>query len=747
MHTPASLRSTIASLCLLIAAIPAAGAEFDPHDPFAPRQPAPVSGGAPPPRSATSAGAMGLVRSSEKLGGRLETMVNGVAMALPTLKTDIFADIAGDLATVTVVQTFTNPSPQAMHATYVFPLNEEAAVFEMTMMIGDEVIRATIDQIDAARQTFETAKQEGRSAALLSEHRPNLFTQEIANLMPELPVTVTIRYVQTVPRIDGSYELVVPLIVGPRYVPDEEPSTSSYPLLGKEGDSERASERIWLLDALPARAPVCGIDVPDQVDGERVSIAAFLEGGMPVTSVSSATHPLAVSEVTPTQRRIELAEGRTIDNRDFVLRYQLAGDAVQAGTLAYQDERGGFFSILIEPPAVTDEASVTPREMVFVLDCSGSMAGLPLQASKAFMRAALQGLRDSDTFRVIRFSDAATEFSERPLAATTANVSAALTYIETLTSEGGTEMRTGIRQALVVPEPPNTVRLVVFLTDGYIGNEHEILRLIHEHLGDARLFAFGVGTAVNRFLLQQMGRIGRGFTRYLDPTENVDAVAAELADRLQSPVLTDIEIDWGTLAPSEVYPARIGDLFAGHSLRVQGRYGTSGTHDIVVHGRINNHTATLPLRLQLGDDDHGDAVALKWARSAIADAMEQLVTPRPDRWDDLDDDEIQARVTQLGLDFSLVTRWTAFVAASDKVVNPSSHTAVDASVPVPMVAGVTAGAYQEPLRSLGYAPSLQQAYSSGSGFSGAASPEPATITGLLIAAGAGLASALRRRRV
>ncbi|MDX2169306.1 MAG: VIT domain-containing protein [Deltaproteobacteria bacterium] len=730
----------------LLAATARAQVADDPFDPFQhpPGQPG-GAGGAPPASASGAAG--GLVRADPRLGGRLEATLNGAAVALPTLKTDVQVDIDGDLATVTVVQSFENPTDTPLNATYVFPLNEQAAVYEMVMTIGDEVVMATIDEIEAARKTFETAKHEGRGAALLSQQRPNMFTQEIANLMPEQPVIVSIRYVHPVPRIDSHYELVVPLIVGPRYVPDAPPAPAPAAPAAPAA-VKPATEVSWELDELPSPAPVWGIDLPAQVDAERVSISIDIDGGMPIVALDSPSHPLRVEQNGPNARHAELASGRTIDNRDFVLTYQLAAAGVQAGVLAHQDEHGGYFSLLIEPPAEVKSADVTPREVVFVLDCSGSMQGLPLDASKAFMRAALQQLRPTDTFRIIRFSDGATEFARQPLLATPNQVEAGLRYVETLQSEGGTEMQRGIRQALSVAPPPGTLRLVVFLTDGYIGNEHEILSLIDALIGDARLYAFGVGTAVNRYLLAEMSRVGRGFTRYMDPTEDVGAVAAELAERINAPVLTDVEIDWGRLAPTDVYPARVTDLFAGHSLRVAGRYATPGTYDVEVRGRINGRAARLPLHLQLDGEDRGDAVRLTWARAAIDDAMQQFPIPDEARASGMNDGALKARVTQLGLDYSLVTRWTAFVATSNRVVNPLPATAVDAAVPVPMVAGVTASAYGQPVSGGAAAtypqPAVGSHSSSSSSYSGSSSPEPATLTGLLIAGGAALAG-LRRR--
>jgi Ca-activated chloride channel family protein len=683
----------------------------------------------------------------DDLGGRIEAQVNGKAVTFPLLKTDIDADVQGDLATVTVTQTFANPLPQAVHATYLFPLNETAAVNAMQMEVGDERIQAKIHRIEEARATFEKAKGEGRSAALLIQHRPNMFTQNIANLIPGLPIKVTLTYAQTVPRVDGAYELVVPLVVGPRYQPEgagvapgeTEPKggvqhwnantsvAGAATATATAVDSQRRYGQ-WEVEQLPAYPPVFELNAPEQIDPERVGLVIHLNAGMTIKTIESQTHPINTQTREHGRAEVQLASGRTLDNRDFVLRYTLAGARTQAGLLAYRDQRGGYFSLLLEPPQVPADTEITPREMVFVLDCSGSMDGLPIEASKAFMRAALRKLRPTDSFRIIRFSDGATEFSAQPLPATPANIQAGLRYTDALRGEGGTEMSTGIRQALAPPVPTGAIRIVTFLTDGYIGNEAQILKLLADDLNGARLYAFGVGTGVNRYLLSEMGRVGRGFTRYMDPTEDQEKVAGELADRLQSPVLTDIEIDWGGMEVSEQSPARVPDLFAGQSLRLQGRYNRPGPHEITIRGLVQGRPATLPLKIELPETStEGEAVPIIWARSLISDLQYQLTTgARQAGADASNNDMLKQRITDLGLKFALVTPWTAFVAVSEKIYNANPQATPTLPVAVAQVKGTTENAYGEPA-----APIVQGQHVV---FTGHGGPEPDVWFGLVLMA-------------
>ena len=672
------------------------------------------------------------VQDDRELGGTVTATVDGRQVHFPALETDITADIQGDLATVTVVQTFANPTAVPLNATYLFPLNKDAAVHAMRMEVGDEIVTATIMKKEEAKQTFETAKKEGKAAALLVQHRPNMFTQDIANLMPGLPVKVTLEYTQAAPRIDGAYELVVPLIVGPRYNP-------AAPSAQVAGDDDIIPSGEWRVDAPPAYPDVAGLTIPDTIDRDRVSIRVNLVSGFDIEAVTSATHAV-VTQGTETARTVTLADGRTIDNKDFVLRYRLAGRTTKAGFLTHKDRRGGFFSLLIEPPEAPEAKDITPREMVFVLDTSGSMSGMPIEASKTFMSHALANLREGDYFRIIRFGSNASEFTAQPVRATAANVQSGLAFVRSLSANGGTEIPKAIDKAFGMRQAAGTMRIVVFLSDGYIGNEAEVLRRISNLIGEARIYAFGVGTGVNRYLLAEMARKGRGFARFVDPTEDGHVSAVAMAGKLESPVLTDIEIDWGGLAAGQVSPAVIPDLFAGDSIRVQGRFTGTGRQTVTVRGLVNGRRAEMPVTVDLPSAEgtpESAGIPLIWARSQIAEHM-RVMTTQPNLRDPARSNEaIEKDVTELGLRFSLATRWTSFVAVSEKIVNSEPALTGSADVPLPMVDGVTESAYGARQAS------LPTRYAGN--FSGGSTPEPGVLGGLAVLTLAGLFAARRRR--
>ncbi|MCC3859785.1 VIT and vWA domain-containing protein [Pseudemcibacter aquimaris] len=687
-----------------------------------------------------------------KMGGTIEAEMNGKLTYLPQLKTDIVTDISGDLASVEITQSFANPHSVPMNARYLFPMNKDAAVYQMTMLIGDEITRAIIKRKEEAIRTFERAKSEGKTASLLSQHRPNMFTQKIANLMPGKTVHIKIKYTQVVPEIDGSYELVLPLVVGPRYQPanaGEAPISLDDGVNIRQKSTSRSPFGRWELEELPKYPGVTGLTLPNEIDQERVSIKVNLAADLNIQNISSDTHDIEISGTTK-NRNVKLRKDRIIDNSDFVLKYQLAGALTDAGFLSTMNETGdGYFSLLIEPPKTPTADQISNREMVFVIDTSGSMGGAPIEASKTFMRHALRNLRQGDYFRIIIFNSSATEFSSTPLLATKENIEKGLYFVDHLYGSGGTEIASSITQAFGVPPKDGAIRLVTMLTDGYIGNEAQILNMIAANIGEARIFAMGVGTGVNRYLLSEMGRKGRGFARFIDPTEDVEDAAIALSKRLNAPVLTDISLDFGNMEVSDITPDVIPDLFAGDSIRIQGKYKGTGNKTIRINGKSRGNKASLPLNVNLASDavEGRESIPIIWARSQVADRMRHINVPARLRNTHKSVQQLKKEVVDLGLTHSLVTKWTSFVAVSEKIRNPNPNANIDGDVPLPMVKGISDKAYgdvkkQSPAELLEMAAAAPVAQR----FSGSSAPEPGIMGGMAILGMVGIYMIRRKRK-
>lgn len=668
----------------------------------------------------------------DEMSGVVLAQIGGKEFQLPLLKSDYKIDIDGDIAHVELTQTFFNSSTQPVNATYLFPMNQKAAIHAMRVDMDGETLIARIKEKDKAKAAFEKAKSEGKGAALLTQHRPNMFTQDIAHLTPGRPVKITIEYVQNVPKIDGAYELVVPMVAGPRYEGAGWKNPVKLASYDEDGNLERAEtddatgsefgsgtgvEKIsgWNIDKLPAYPPVIGMDAPRTIDADRVALDLTLNSPIPIASLDSQTHAVTVVG-DGSEKSVRFTSGREIDNRDFVLRYELSSEKDIAAGLSshFNAERGGYLSLLIEPPKVPPEEMIGQRELVFVIDASGSMKGQPMNASKAFMTAAIQSLRPDDHFRIISFSNSASHFASGSTKATERNKYRAISHIQGLLAGGGTELNRALNAAFDTGQPKNTTRLVVFLTDGYIGDERNVIQTISDRIGNARIYSFGVGNSVNRFLLDAMAKEGRGYARYVPVDGNYREIAEDFAAKLKTPLLTDISIDWNGLDVSEPTPARIPDLFEGGSVRVLGRYREGGKHRIHVNGFVNGHSASLPLDIDLDAGEDGTTarsdktLPLIWAREQIFDKNRAYTIGGSVN------EGLKQEITRLGLTYSLQSRFTSFVAVSEKTVNTSPASAQNKSVPLPQVSGVSKNAY----------PSLN--------LSGSSAPEPEGILGLML---------------
>lgn len=629
--------------------------------------------------------------------GTMEVRVDGQVVHLPMVKTEVDADIHGDLATVRMVQTFANPSESPLSATYAFPLPSDAAVSGMELVAGDIRVVAEVQRKEEAQATFDQAKANGQQAALLTQHRPNVFTQDVANLPPGESIRVSITYVHAVPKVDGAFEWVLPVAVGPRYVPGQRLHS---------GEPEPLAIGTWTVPQAGAE-----LELEPWLDPGRLALTLEVHPGAPVTALH-VDHDEARTRLDGDRHRVELS-GR-VANRDVVVRYQLADDEVAASTTTSTEGGRGVLSLLVDPPASVEAARLTPREVVYVFDTSGSMSGPPLDTVKRFAHRSLDTLRPGDFFRLVRFDNTASEFARGAIPYNAENAAVAHAWLDALHAGGGTEMRTGVNAALDPAAVPGTVRVVVFLTDGYIGNDADVIRLIESKDGGARLFALGVGGSVNRWLLEEMARVGRGVARVVTDPTTADAEADRLAHRLAAPYLTDVTIDWGDAPVRDVTPAVLPDLFLGEPLRVLAKVDRAGTWDVLIRGTVAGNTATLPVRVEVPEaSPDAQALPLVWARSQIEDRMHRYLSPTTGS------DErssLQSEVTTLGLEYGLATQWTSFVA----VVPESPQLAMALPTPAPTFSG-------------------------GTSFGGSAAPEPAgwAATLLMLALGG---RALRTRR-
>lgn len=598
--------------------------------------------------------------------GAMLAKVEEKEIPLPLKHTDVKGQISGYIATVEVTQQFENPYSEKIEAVYVFPLPQNAAVNEFIMVIGERKIRGIIRERQEAEQIYAEARRQGYVASLLTQERPNIFTQKVANIEPGKAIDVNIKYFNTLAYADGWYEFVFPMVVGPRFNPPGSTDGVGAVGRGKMGISGQKTEVQYLR--------------PDERSGHDIALAVDIDAGVEIEEVSCATHATQKTSDAPQKAHVQISPLDTIPNKDFVLRYKVAGKTVKSALVTHTDERGGFFTLMLYPPDDLKTLQRSPMEMVFVLDCSGSMNGQPIARAKDAVKRALRKLGPDDTFQVIRFSQSASQFGSQPVPATPENVRKAIAYVDDLKGSGGTMMIEGIKAALEFPHDERRFRLVSFLTDGYIGNEVEILEAIHDRLGDSRIFSFGVGSSVNRYLLDRMAKLGKGAVAYIGPNDSNSEIVDLFYDRISHPALTNVTIDWGSLKVEDVYPSRIPDLFVGRPVTVTGRFAGRQNTTVRVQGKVGSYDKELAIPVRLADEaSTHPGIACVWARRKI----EELAARKT--YDD--SPSLPGEIQRVALEYSLMSEYTAFIAVDSTHQTAGDH-GVTIAVPVPVPDGV-----------------------------------------------------------
>ena len=578
---------------------------------------------------------------------------------LPLKDTRVNVAVSGVIADVTVRQVYENRGTRPINARYVFPASTRAAVYGMTMTVGNTRIVARIKERQKAKAEFETAKREGKSASLLEQSRPNVFTMNVANVLPGDTISVELKYTELLVPAEGVYEFVYPTVVGPRY------------------SGKRESE------ASPADTFV---KAPYTRQGElprsEFHLAGSVATGVPIQEISSSTHHVLFRSTGAGRSEMTLADTeRFSGNRDFILRYRLAGETIGSGLLLYQGRDENFFLLMAEPPRAVATADIPPREYIFVVDVSGSMYGFPLDTAKALMTDLVNVLRPTDAVNVVVFADGSETFAPTSVPATRPNLANALQFVGRKSGGGGTRLLDALKRAGALPRQPGVSRSIVLLTDGFIEAEADVFDYVRTQLDDANFFAFGIGTSVNRFLIEGVARAGLGEPFVVTQPEEAAEAAAQLRRYIESPVLTDINVTFPGFDVYDVEPRKVPDLFASRPIVVFGKWRGTARGSIDISGRTGRgmYQASLPVATDGADSTHA-ALRHLWARTRIAN-LSDYGTASPS-------DERVAEITSLGLSYGLLTRYTSFIAVHE-IVRRTLDGAEDVDQPLPLPQGVS----------------------------------------------------------
>ncbi len=599
---------------------------------------------------------------------------------VPLKHTGIKAEISGFVARIEVTQEFENVLPDAVEAVYVFPLPHESAVDGMSMTVGQREIRAVIKERDEARKIYEQARNTGHTAALLDQERPNIFTQSVTNIPPNGTVQIKLSVLELLKYEAGVYEFAFPLVVGPRYMPGNPTSAGDH---GTMPNSDQVP------DASRISPPVAGVHTDDATAGHDVSMEVNLAAGVAVGDVESTSHKIFADRTGADSYHVTLADQAVPPNKDFILKYKVAGGEISDAILTHADKTGSYFTLILQPPDRPQEKALVPRQLIFVVDTSGSMWGFPLEMAKKTVQRALDNLRKDETFNLITFSGDTRILFPEPVPATAENVAKAKEVLAGAYGSGGTEMMKAIRTALGddagadKPMEADPIRVVCFMTDGYVGNDADIIAEVKKH-SDARVFSFGIGTAVNRFLLTKMAEEGHGDVEFVTAPGEAQAAADRFYERVHSPVLTNIAIDWNGLPVTDVYPKNVGDLFSAKPIIITGRYSGSPAGKITIKGYrgTGDYSRTIPVNFSSAGASNA-ALEKIWARHKVEDLMSQ-------DWNGIQsgNSKYKAEIIQVGLEHNLATQYTSFVAVEERTV-VSDGKPVKVEVPVELPEGVS----------------------------------------------------------
>ena len=606
------------------------------------------------------------MKPKEVRQGTLLLKSEGSTLAVPAVATEAEIRVSGIVARAVVKQTYRNPYDSWFEGIYVFPLPENAAVDHMRMKVGERVIEGDIQERQAARAQYEQAKSSGRRAALVEQERPNLFTTSVANIPPRGEIVVEIEYQQTLKYDSGSFSLRFPMVVGPRYIPGT-------PAEGQGAGTGWAPNTNQVPDAARITPPV--LDPARHAPSNPVRLKIVLDAGVPLARVDSPYHAI-VQRDTDGGRIVELAEGSVPANKDFELKWTpAASHAPQAALFTESKGDKRYALLMVMPPAKEVAAARLPREVVFVIDTSGSMSGSSIAQARDALELAIARLSEQDSFNVVEFNSYAKALYPDARPASAANREHAIRWVRKLQSQGGTEMALALNLALNGRENPGRVRQVIFLTDGAVGNEDNLFKLIKDKLGDTRLFTVGIGSAPNSHFMGKAAQTGRGTFTYIGKVEEVKEKMGQLFAKLESPVLKGIEIAWPGAV--EAWPKRVPDLYLGEPIVVSALLDQAAG-DIKLSGLRGDApwSATLPL-----DSAHaGKGMGVLWAREKIASHIDSLR-------DGAKEEEVRDAVVEIALAHHLVSKYTSLIAVDKTPVRPKEDELKSGAIPTNLPEG------------------------------------------------------------
>jgi Ca-activated chloride channel family protein len=585
---------------------------------------------------------------------------DGQYRTAPVLSTEVDMRVTGFVNRAHIVQTFTNDSSDWVEGVYVFPLPENAAVDHMQMRIGERVIKGKIKERAEAKKIYQQARAQGKRSSLLEQERPNMFTTSVANIGPGEQIKIEIEFQQTLRYDQGQFHLRFPLAITPRYIPGSKVASSP----GHVNASALPTDQVADADRI---TPIVAL-------GKKVnpvSLHIELDAGFPLETLTSPYHATEHKAHGPGQYTITLSSGSVPADRDFELKWKPElGFAPKAALFREQVGNENYYLLMMLPPSQERKTHVLPREVIYVIDTSGSMGGVSIRQARKALLLGLKRLRSTDYFNVIQFNSVSDKLFNKASPATAANIARATNYVAGLNAGGGTEMMQAMHEALQKHEDTPRLRQVIFLTDGAIGNEDALFEYIRHHLGKDRLFTVGIGSAPNSHFMRKAAQFGKGTFTFIGDVNEVQQKMQQLFAKLDTPVMRDLKLTQH-FGDFETWPQVMPDLYAGEPLMLTARSrAQSGEVQLFGKGRSNNWQASLFLQ----QGKAGTGIGKLWARSKIDALLDSL-------HDGADKQQVRNDVVKLALVHHLVSRYTSLVAVDLTPVRPQHEALKSKAVP------------------------------------------------------------------
>ncbi len=568
----------------------------------------------------------------------------------PLLGTEINADIAGVIADVTVIQKYKNDGDTPIEAVYIFPASTNAAVYAMKMQIGDRTIKADIKEKQEAKQIYEKAKEEGKSASLLEQLKPNVFKMNVANILPGDIIEVELKYSEILKPVNKIYEFVFPTLVAPRYNSENNDSLKS------EGTPQYTE----------SREPAYDFD-----------ININLQTGIPIAGLECISHEVNIEEIAANYANIELDESESKSgNKDFILKYKLSGDKIETGLLLSENDDEKFFTLIVQPPERPKIDDIPPREYIFLMDVSGSMRGKPLTISKKLMINLLKGLTSQDRFNIIQFSGESNILANESLPVNQENIKSAIETIDKTDGGGGTEILNALKRIDDIPKEENTSRSVIIVTDGFVNVEREVFDFIRDRLNEMNVFAFGIGRNVNRYIIEGIASVGMGEPSIITNFDEANYEAERFRKYISAPVMTNIKAEYQGFLTYGTEPKTIPDVFAERPVIIYGKWGNNPTGKIVLEGYSGKEKLFLDIDVEkFATFVKSDALKYFWARNHIKKLADyESVMGRETN---------KKEILETGLKYNLLTDYTSFVAVDSEERTQDSSVLINQPLPHP----------------------------------------------------------------